>query len=84
MTVTPRANSPLILVIIGILVAAAGAVYLLRDSRPGTSELPPFPNLAIEKFAAPVQEQIRAAYAAVLQDPENAILNRQLGRVLHA
>ena len=84
MKVTVRPISPIILVIIGALVAAAGAVYLLRDSRPGTSGLPPLPTLAIEQFAAPVQEQIRAAYAAVQQNPENAALNRQLGRVLHA
>jgi tetratricopeptide (TPR) repeat protein len=84
MTIASRTSSPLILAIIGVLVAAASAVYLLIDSRIGTTELPPLPALAVDEFAAPVQEQIRTAYAAVQQDPKNATLNRQLGRVLHA
>jgi tetratricopeptide (TPR) repeat protein len=42
------------------------------------------PTIATDEFAAPIQEQIRAAYRAVQQSPEDAGLNRQLGMLLHA
>ncbi len=84
MTVTQRTNSTLILVVTGILVVAVGGVYLFRASQPGTPELPLLPAISVDAFSAPIQEQIRAAYRAVQEAPEDAALNRQLGIVLHA
>jgi len=69
---------PLILIIIGVLVVAAGAVYVLREYRPGAPELPPLPAIVVDEFATPIQEQIRAAYRAVQQPPDDAALNRHL------
>ncbi len=84
MTVTQRSKSPRALVIIGFLVVTVVVVYFLRESPPGTTELPPLPAIGIDEFAAPIQKQIRTAYQAVKQAPEDADLNRKLGMVLHA
>lgn len=84
MIVKQRSNSPRVLIIIGVVVVAVGVVYFLRESRLGTIDLPPLPAIVVDEFAAPIQEQIRAAYQAVQQTPDDADLNRQLGMILHA
>jgi tetratricopeptide (TPR) repeat protein len=70
----------LIPALLGLLVIAAAA-GLLRPAQPG---LPAIPALAVGEFSKPVQEQILAARARLLEAPLDAQRNLDLGRILHA
>lgn len=82
--VTPPTKRSLVLLVAGLLAIAAGLAYFQPGARHGAEDLPPLPVLELDGFAAPIQAQIRTARAAVERDPENAALNLQLGRILHA
>jgi len=65
--------------LLGLLVIAAAA--LLRPAQPG---LPDIPEVAVGEFSGPVQQQILAARAQLLEAPSDARRNLDLGRILHA
>jgi tetratricopeptide (TPR) repeat protein len=84
MTVRPRITRNLAWFISVVLVFAGAFAYFLQDSRHEAANLPPLPVLVLDEFATPIQEQIRAASQAARQAPNDAVLNRRLGMILHA
>jgi tetratricopeptide (TPR) repeat protein len=61
------------------------AIFALAGLLPAKErDLPPVPEPAVEGFSRPVQEQLRAARAQLLEAPRDAGRNLQLGRLLHA
>lgn len=74
-----RHNLPFLLVLLVVAALAAGGY--LQSRQP---DLPAIPELAVGDFSKPVQEQILAARARLLEAPLDAQRNRELGRILHA
>ncbi len=66
--------------LLGLLVMVALAGLRL----PAQQALPDIPELVVGEFSQPVQEQILAARARLLEAPQDAQRNLQLGRILHA
>ncbi|HUT39817.1 MAG TPA: tetratricopeptide repeat protein [Gammaproteobacteria bacterium] len=72
----------LIPALLGLLVIAALALAGYLQSQ--APDLPAIPELAVADFSQPVQEQLLAARAQLLEAPEDAQRNLELGRILHA
>jgi tetratricopeptide (TPR) repeat protein len=65
---------------IGCVLALVVAAPLLEAQ----SSPAPLPQIALEKFPAPIRPQIQDAFRAAEQNPKNPELNGRLGMVLHA
>ncbi|MGB5304631.1 MAG: tetratricopeptide repeat protein [Gammaproteobacteria bacterium] len=52
--------------------------------QPEDPDLPAIPELAVEEFSRPVQQQLLAARAQLLELPRDAQRNLHLGKLLHA
>ncbi|MGB5540569.1 MAG: tetratricopeptide repeat protein, partial [Gammaproteobacteria bacterium] len=72
----------LISTLLGLLVIAALALGGYLQSQ--APDLPAIPELAVGDFSQPVQKQILAARTRLLEAPEDAQRNLELGRILHA